>query len=175
MSNVKTDYNPLSIEQQLRNRLEKRASGVSLPEDRLLQMNTLAAPSARTPLSDVNQTKPELENHFMNLLFTDSNNLCSPERENLDKKIGTKQFFSPLKLQEESKTEAVTEKEPFTLIVETSSLGSLKLNGMWRNGTLQVQLQLPTKLDIQQKKVLVAILEKKLTQELGVQTEIQID
>lgn len=175
MTNVKTDYNPLSIEQQLRNRLEKRASGVSLPESRPLQMNANSTSAARRPFNSAKPAESELENHFMNLLFTGGNDSPIPEHVNLDTKIGTKQFFSPLKLQEESKSEMPTEKDPFCLLIETSSMGSLQLNGTWKNGTLQVQLQLPKQLDAQQKKVLIAILEKKLTQELGVQTEIEID
>lgn len=175
MSNVKTDYTPLSIEHLTRNRLEKRASGVSPSERSLLPTNAHKLPAMQTPFSKTIESEAELENHFMNLLFADGNKSNLLECKNFDTKIGTKQFFSPHKLQEESKTETKTEKEPFSLVIETSSLGSLTLNGVWKHGALQVQLQLPAKLDAQQKKILLAILEKKLTQELGVQTEIEID
>ena len=174
MNNVKNDYNPLSIEHQLRNRLEKRASGVSPPESRPLQTGISHGSNSRMSFSDPESKDTELENHFMSLLF-DSSHSSTVQGEKLNTKIGTRHFFSPLKLQEESKNEVPTDKEPFCLVIETSSLGSLKLNGNWNNGVLQVQLQLPKQLDTSEKRVLMTILGRKLTEELGVQTEIEID
>lgn len=174
MNNVKNDYNPLSIDHQLKNRLEKRASGVSLPESRPLQMGASLGSHSRTPLNEPESKDTDLESHFVNLMFN-SGNSPAIQAEKLNTKIGTKHSFSPLKLQEESKNEMSTEKEPFCLLIETSSMGPLKLNGSWSNGVLRVHLQLPKQLDTSEKRVLMAILGKTLTQELGVQTEIEID
>lgn len=182
MNKVSKEHNPLSIDQQVKNKLEKRASGVAVPEPRLNQSSSNRFTTTATPnLSD--NTNADLPTQFVNLLFSadsnwesnhNPNNKNEFSREQLNK-TGTNPVFFPHKEQEETICSSAEEKGPFSLVIENTQLGALTLNGTWSKGKLKVQLQTLKPLDSQQKTVLTAILQKKLSHELGVQTEIEID
>lgn len=186
MSTVKNHYNPLSIEQQVRHRIEKKASGVTPRE--IANLHSTPKPGkANSIMNRQNDNQTDLSTQFMSLLFSDkkteafshekSPNTNIDESFNpFDRKQGTKNIFFPLKEQEESKQSNIAEeKAPFSLVIESANLGELKLNGQWLDGRLKVIIHLPKSLDLNQKKVLTAILERKLSHELNVQTEIEID
>lgn len=182
MTTVKNQYNPLSIEQQVKNRLEKRSSGVS-PPDIVPSRTHTAGVNKPLPHQKLEDTNSDLPTEFMNLLFSSEQNdlPALTEKNNLpvsgehSKNAGTNPVFFPLNKQEESVCKSDKEKEPFSLTIESADLGPLKLNGKWNGDKLQVHLHLPNKMDIQQQRILTAILERKLSHELGVKTEIVID
>ncbi|HEX4844508.1 MAG TPA: hypothetical protein VFV57_12615 [Limnobacter sp.] len=180
MSNIKGNHDPLSIDQLVKQRVAKRAHGVSVELVPTLHTSD-AKPSkpANSTHSDID--KDELANQFLGLLFPATTQSQSSQEatgqstpENLQM-LGTNQFFSPLKKQEDSVDQRKNEKTPFSFCIENSSLGAIQLNGQWRGGALQVQLQMPTAMTLQQKKALAAILSRRLSYELGVTTEIEID
>jgi len=182
MTTVKNQYNPLSIDQQVKSRLEKRSSGVSTPD--VMPGRTHPAASNKPPLNPkLENADSDLPTEFMNLLFSSEQNDLQTEagKNNLPisdehlKNTGTNTLFFPPNKQEESVLKPEKEREPFSLSIESSELGSLKLNGKWNGDKLQVRLHLPTKMDLQQQRILSAILERKLSHELGVKTEIEID
>lgn len=180
MNSIKNEYNPLSIEHQVRRRIEQRSSGVSLPDQH--QVKVPGKPGYTAPSSPEPQDG-DLSVHFLNLLFPDAAPPKSAQTTdgskhvfNSDpKKTGTNTFFCPLKKQEESNSALTHEKKDFSFVIENAEAGSVTLNGSWTQGIMKVQLQISQPLEVQQKQVLIAILKKKLSHELGVQMEIEID
>lgn len=180
MNSIKNEYNPLSIEHQVRRRIEQRSSGVSLPDQHQIKVpSRLGCPAPSSPESQ----DGDLSVHFLNLLFPDAASPVSAQTTDGSnhvftsdpKKTGTNTFFCPLKKQEESNSPLTHEKKDFSFVIENAEAGSVTLNGSWTQGVMKVQLQISQPLEVQQKQVLIAILKKKLSHELGVHMEIEID
>jgi hypothetical protein len=176
---IKESQNPLSITNRVRDRIDKRASG-SQPENYVHTPGTFAGSSTTFNQKPFHQD--HLSNEFLSLLMnTDSpeSNLTREEKnsDEIDSKtnFGTNLDFLSLKQQEQSSAKAEQTKEPFSLVIENSTLGPLKINGSWKKGMLHVTLTIPGSISSTEKKVLCAMLSKGLSSKLGVPLEISID
>lgn len=182
MTSVKNEFNPISIEQRVKKNLEQKHSGVSLP-DAPTALVTVKAKD-RSLQENIHHSDSDLPTEFLNLLFAgdlpNSSNQPSTHQQtktfdDSSRKPGTNSFFSPLNKQEDSFYSAPSKEKNFCMTIESSDFGSLKLNGKWDEKKLVVHLDVSKSLDLQQKKMLASILEKRLSHELGVTTEIVID
>lgn len=182
MTNIKNEYNPLSIEHQVKRRIEQKSSGVSLPDEpsHLRKLNGHSTPDS--PLLRSSEDN-DLSIHFMNLLFSDTTSAIDKPTTHGhqkmvaddSKKTGTNTFFYPLKKQEESNSLPTNQKQDFSLVIENADAGLVTLNGSWTEGIMKVHLHISMPLDTQQKQILIAILKKKLSHEIGTHMEIEID
>ncbi|WP_370263606.1 hypothetical protein [Limnobacter sp.] len=176
---IREEQNPLSTANRVRDRLEKHASGVE-PSSRV-------DVSRHAPhISRCNQLKadhPEdLTGEFLGLLFNPLSDepKASPDKgfndhSNKSSPNGTNCLISSLNKQEECFGKLEDTKEPFTMVIENTTLGALRLRGRWSQGVLQLALELPKRLSLTEQKVLGAMLSKGLSKQLGVPMEISID
>lgn len=170
-------YNPISIEQRVRNKLENKASGVTLPD---------IAPTASPSNTFIHEKRPmnnskELKDEFMNLLCAsqaETEHEAKPSAEELKKCTetdGTNKLFLTLNEQESTKSKSGNTKESFSFVIQNSDLGELKLKGNWMNGHLKVLITPEKKLEVRERKLLCAMLTTRLSNELGVPLEVSFD
>ena len=176
---IKESQNPLSITNRVRDRIDKRASG-SQPETYVHTPSTFSGSSTTFNQKPFHQD--HLSNEFLSLLMnTDSPESHSTREEKdsaeLDSKMnfGTNFDFLSLKQQEQSSAKSEQIREPFSLVIESSNLGPLKINGSWKKEMLHVTLTISGSISSTEKKVLCAMLSKGLSSKLGVPLEISID
>lgn len=176
---IKETQNPLSITNRVRDRIDKRANGTQ-PES---YIHAAGTPFGFSPTRNEYRTHQDhLSDEFLGLLMNTESpefNTVQEQRDSTElvskMNFGTNSDFSPLKKQESSSAESEQAKEPFSLVIENSALGPLKLNGSWRKGILHVTFTLPDSISATEKKVLCAMLSKGLSSKLGVPLEISID
>lgn len=170
-------YNPISIEQRVRNKIENKASRVTLPD---------IAPTAHSSKTSIhgeramNQSK-QLKDEFMSLLAgNDAGSKCevkpgSQELKKCTETDGTNKLFLTLNKQESTKGKSDQTQESFSFVIQNSDLGELKLKGSWMNGHLKVFIQPEKKLEVRERKLLCAMLTTRLSNELGVPLEVSFD
>lgn len=175
---IRETHQPLSITQRVRDRLEKQASGVQTTG---LAQEGMANSVHPLMASHDPSNQDELSEQFLGLLVNPgadqegNKNTAEPRSaENFKPPFGTKSFFSPHKIQEESTEKRAEKKSPFSLEIQNTSIGPLTLQGNWSNGVLQLSLKLPKPLSQAEQKVLCAMLSKGLSGQLGVPLEVSI-
>lgn len=174
-------YDPVSINERVRDRIEKKANGSGSP---VPPSATARAQASQSHFSS-SKNADSLKDEFMDLLFTSTpsntsgNTAQAPTKksgisdENLKTK-GTKELFSPLNKGEVKERKADESKGPFSFSINNSALGELNIQGSYQNGNLMLNVEMPPKLSINEQKVLAKILEAKLSKELGVKLEVKI-
>lgn len=175
---IRETHQPLSITQRVRDRLEKQASGVQATG---LSRAGYNHTTHQLKPSQSSGNQDALSEQFLGLLVSPGAEpgISKPgpdpkSEENFKPPFGTKSFFSPHKLQEESKEKCAEERAPFSLEIQNTSIGPLTLQGNWANGVLQLSLKLPKPLAQTEQKVLCAMLSKGLSSQLGVPLEVSI-
>lgn len=165
-------HDPSSVSTHVRERIEKKASGCAAPRD---------VPVAR----HTNNHPQTMKDEFLDLLFSGSSpnatvgtgngteNKTCLAHEKLKTK-GTKELFFPLNRGEAKERNVDGSKNPFAFSINNSTLGELNIQGTYLNGNLQLHVEMPPKMGIQEQQVLAKILEAKLSKELGVKLEVKI-
>jgi len=62
----------------------------------------------------------------------------------------------------------------FSFQIDNSALGALEVKGSYNQGNLLLNIELPPAMGLNEQKVLIKILEAKLSKQLGVALEVKI-
>lgn len=172
------EYNPLSISNRVREKLEARHSGCEVRT-----VMPLKPGATRNPVAGSGSMQ-DMKDHFLDLVLTAAQGK-EPSREqlsaNAQKKSdlidfdGTNKNSKLLNKQEQSKDQNEIQQGEFSFDLSNAAVGPLKVVGNFDRGVLQVGLQFTSTMDIKQLRVLSQILKVKLTNELGVPVEVKID
>lgn len=135
-------------------------------------------------LSNPSMSRPQknsLKDDFLEMLFpvspeshTPSNSEKTPKNTGNFQTNGTKELFSPLK-KGEVKEKGLSEiQNSFSFQIDNSALGALEVKGSYHQGNLLLNIELPPAMGLNEQKVLIKILEAKLSKQLGVALEVKI-
>lgn len=178
--NINNKFEPVSISAKVRERLEKRANGLSTD----VATNQTNPTEKHANLGKNLATPENIKDEFLNLLLSPKNDLPAPPKPALNNSAtyhtdsseicGTETFFLPQKKCEERKN-LLTEKSNFSFTIESEALGNLDLSGQFDGVQMKVSLKLADSIDTQQLEVLEKMLQRQLCSTLGVQVELTID
>jgi hypothetical protein len=171
--NIDGKYDPLSITNRVKDRIEKKANGVAVPDAKPISSQHISAQH------DHHTSARQLKEDFLDFLLDDpktaQNASAEDNRSSSEKNLqikGTKELFSPLNKGEVK--EKSSEKSPFSFAINNSALGELTINGDYSSGGLVLSIDLPKPMDVKDQYVLAKILKTKLSKELGVPLEVKI-
>ena len=168
-------YDPLCLSANVQERIDKKASGCTV---------NISKASKPLALSNSSMSRPQqnsLKDDFLEMLFpvspeshTPSNSEKTPKNTGNFQTNGTKELFSPLK-KGEVKEKGLSEiQNSFSFQIDNSALGALEVKGSYNQGNLLLNIELPPAMGLNEQKVLIKILEAKLSKQLGVALEVKI-
>lgn len=163
-------YNPLSMSEVVKRRIEKKAEGAEYRAQ--LNMSPRTVNAGKLQASDSHQK--DLEDEFFQMLVKqnalDSDLVDKQSKNSLIQ--GTKPRFFSLKEGEEKK-EKIKANE-FSFSIPNSNLGTLMLQGQYEDGVMTVVLNLQKPLELREKVTLEKFLKFRLSEVLQVHVEIKI-
>ncbi len=175
-----TEFNPLSISERVRERVEARAKGTIPLAEGPSSGNTKACTS-----STRGDPGDHLADEFTNLIFGQYEEKLNSrsqqfhrtpaddysQRERVEN--GTNQnFLPPNKCEERKQKDNVSS---IDFVISNSEAGAVEVHARMLGSVLKVKLKFQTGMSDQSQRVLQKILASRLTNELGVKVEIQID